>query len=106
VLEDERLAIGAVEAITGLAWTEVTIAGRASHAGTTPMHLRKDAAYAAGEVALFVRRLAREMGGHQPGTVGRIELYPNLVNVVAEREQCCACTTTNNSAPTEREPKG
>jgi N-carbamoyl-L-amino-acid hydrolase len=85
VLEDEGLAIGAVEAITGLAWTEVTIAGRASHAGTTPMHLRKDAAYAAGEVAVRVRRLAQEMGGHQKGTVGRIELYPNLVNVVAER---------------------
>ena len=49
------------------------------------MHLRKDAAYAAGEIALFVRRLAQEMGGHQKGTVGRIELYPNLVNVVAER---------------------
>ena len=32
-----------------------------------------------------MRRVAREMGGHQKGTVGRIELYPNLVNVVAER---------------------
>ena len=85
VLEDEGLAIGAVEGITGLSWIEVSIAGRASHAGTTPMHLRKDAAYAAGEVALFVRRLAQEIGGHQRGTVGRIELYPNLVNVVAER---------------------
>ena len=85
ILEDEGLAIGAVEGITGLAWIEVSIAGRASHAGTTPMHLRRDAAYAAGEVALFVRRLAREIGGNQRGTVGRIELSPNLVNVVAER---------------------
>src|SRR5499426_2202264 len=85
VLEDEGLVIGAVEGITGLTWTEVTITGRASHAGTTPMHLRRDAACAAGGVALFVRRLAQEMGGHQKGTVGRIELYPNLVNVVAER---------------------
>src|SRR5262249_47113801 len=34
---------------------------------------------------VFVRRLAQTMGGHQKGTVGRIELYPNLVNVVAER---------------------
>jgi len=32
-----------------------------------------------------VRRLAQELGGNQKGTVGRIELYPNLVNVVAER---------------------
>ena len=49
------------------------------------MHMRRDAAYAAGEIAMFVRRLAQGMGGHQRGTVGRIELYPNLVNVVAER---------------------
>src|SRR5262245_40077159 len=85
VLEDEGLVIGAVEGITGLTWTEVTITGRSSHAGTTPIHLRRDAACAAGEVALFVRRLAQELGGHQKGTVGRLALYPNLVNVVAER---------------------
>src|SRR3981189_3059547 len=85
VLEDEGLAIAAVEAITGLTWTEVTVAGRSAHAGTTPMHLRHDAAYVAGEIAVFARRLAREMGGQQKCTVGRIELYPNLVNVIAER---------------------
>jgi beta-ureidopropionase / N-carbamoyl-L-amino-acid hydrolase len=104
VLEDEGLAIGAVEGITGLSWTEVSIVGRSSHAGTTPMHLRKDAAYAAGEVALFVRRLAQEMGGHQKGARPHRTL-PQPRDVVAEREQCCACTTANNSAPTEREPK-
>src|SRR6516164_741063 len=85
ILESEGIVIGAVEGITGLSWTEVTITGRAAHAGTTPMHLRRDAACAAGEIAVFVRRLAQGMGGHQKGTVGRIELYPNLVNVVAER---------------------
>ena len=85
VLEDAGLVIGAVEGITGLSWMEVSIAGRAAHAGTTPMHLRQDAAYAAAEIVAFVRRLAREVGGSQRGTVGRVELYPNLVNVIAER---------------------
>jgi beta-ureidopropionase / N-carbamoyl-L-amino-acid hydrolase len=85
VLETEGRAIGAVEGITGLSWTEVSITGRSAHAGTTPMDMRRDAGYAAGEIAVFVRRLAHEMGGQQRGTVGRIELYPNLVNVVAER---------------------
>jgi beta-ureidopropionase / N-carbamoyl-L-amino-acid hydrolase len=85
VLEDEGLVIGAVEGITGLSWTEVSVMGRAAHAGTTPMHLRRDAACAAGEIALYVRRLAQSVGGNQRGTVGRIELYPNLVNVIAER---------------------
>jgi beta-ureidopropionase / N-carbamoyl-L-amino-acid hydrolase len=85
ILEDEGFVIGAVEGITGLAWTEITVTGRAAHAGTTPMHLRRDAAYVAGEITVFLRRLALEMGGNQRCTAGRVELYPNLVNVIAER---------------------
>ena len=85
VLEDEGLVIGAVEGITGLIWTENTVTGRAAHAGTTPIHLRRDAAYVAGEIVAFLRRLAHGLGGHQRCTAGRIELYPNLVNVIAER---------------------
>ena len=85
MLEDAGLVIAAVEGITGLSWIEVTITGRSAHAGTTPMHLRHDAAYAAAEMAVFLRRLAQEMGGGQKATLGRIELVPNQVNVVAER---------------------
>ena len=85
VLEDAGLVIGAVEGITGLSWMEVSIAGRAAHAGTTPMHLRQDAAYAAAEIVAFVRRLAREVGGTQRGTVGPRGALSNLVNVIAER---------------------
>jgi beta-ureidopropionase / N-carbamoyl-L-amino-acid hydrolase len=85
VLEEERRVIGAVEGITGLSWTEVTVHGRSAHCGTTPMERRRDAACAAAEIALFVRKLARDMGGYQKGTVGRIELYPNLINVIPER---------------------
>jgi N-carbamoyl-L-amino-acid hydrolase len=85
ILEDENRVIAAVEGITGLTWTEVTVTGRSGHAGTTPMHLRHDAALVAGEIVALVRRLAQQIGGHQKGTVGRIELYPNLVNVIAER---------------------
>jgi beta-ureidopropionase / N-carbamoyl-L-amino-acid hydrolase len=85
ILEETGCAIGAVEAITGLSWTEVTVTGQAAHAGTTPMHRRRDAALAAAEIALFVCQLATEIGGHARGTVGRMELHPNLVNVIAER---------------------
>jgi beta-ureidopropionase / N-carbamoyl-L-amino-acid hydrolase len=85
ILEEDGCAIGAVDGITGLSWTEVTVTGQAAHAGTTPMHRRRDAAYAAAEVALFVRQLTEEIGGQARGTVGRMELYPNLVNVIAER---------------------
>jgi N-carbamoyl-L-amino-acid hydrolase len=85
ILEDEKFTIGAVEGITGLIWSEVTVEGRSGHAGTTPMHLRHDAALASAEIIALVHRLAQKFGGHQKGTVGRIELYPNLVNVIAER---------------------
>lgn len=85
VLEEESFAVGAVEGVQGISWTEVTIKGQSNHAGTTPMRLRRDAGLAAGEVAVAVRRIARELGGDQVGTVGSIRLHPSLVNVVAAR---------------------
>jgi N-carbamoyl-L-amino-acid hydrolase len=85
VLEAEAVTIGAVTGVQGISWTELTIIGQSNHAGTTPMSMRHDAGYAAAEVASFVRRLAADMGPPQVATVGRIELHPNLVNVVAAR---------------------
>jgi beta-ureidopropionase / N-carbamoyl-L-amino-acid hydrolase len=85
VLEAEGVTIGAVTSVQGISWTELTITGQSNHAGTTPMSMRHDAGYAAAEVATFARRLADEMGPPQVATVGRIELHPNLVNVVAAR---------------------
>lgn len=85
VLEREGVQIGAVTGVQGISWTELTIKGVSCHAGTTPMAMRHDAGYAAAEVACFLRRLANEVGGAQVGTVGFLELAPNLVNVVANR---------------------
>jgi N-carbamoyl-L-amino-acid hydrolase len=85
VLEAEGLTIGAVTGVQGISWRELTITGQSNHAGTTPMDLRHDAGYVAMEIASFVRRLADDLGPPQVGTVGRIDLAPNLVNVVAAR---------------------
>ena len=85
VLEAEGVTIGAVTGVQGISWTEIDITGRSNHAGTTPMHLRHDAGRVAAEIAVFVRALATELGPPQVATVGRIELAPNLVNVVAAR---------------------
>ena len=85
VLDAEGITIGAVEDLQGISWQELKIAGQSNHAGTTPMRLRRDAGYAAAAVAHFVRGLARELGGAQVGTVGAIELHPNLINVIASR---------------------
>jgi N-carbamoyl-L-amino-acid hydrolase len=85
LLEEQGVTIGAVAGVQGISWQELTLTGQSNHAGTTPMRLRRDAGYAAAEVAVAVRRLAADLGGHQVGTVGRIDLHPNLVNVVAAR---------------------
>jgi N-carbamoyl-L-amino-acid hydrolase len=85
VLEDEDVQIGVVTGVQGISWTELTIAGQSAHAGTTPMRLRHDAGYTAAEIAVAARRITQELGGTQVATVGRTELAPNLVNVVADR---------------------
>jgi N-carbamoyl-L-amino-acid hydrolase len=85
VLDIEGMTIGAVENLQGISWTEVLVTGQSNHAGTTPMRLRHDAGYCAAEIGAFARRIARELGGSQVGTVGSITLHPNLVNVIAAR---------------------
>ncbi len=85
VLEQRDVRIGAVTGVQGISWQEVTIHGQSNHAGTTPMSLRHDPAYVAAEITVFLRRLADELGGHQVCTVGKIDIFPNLVNVVPAR---------------------
>ena len=83
VLEAEGITIGVVEGVQGISWQRLEITGESRHAGTTPIALRHDAGYVACEIGSFVRRLANEIGPPQVATVGRIDLRPNLVNVVA-----------------------
>lgn len=82
LLEVEGITIGAVDGVQGISWQELTITGQSNHAGTTPMRLRHDPAYVAAAVTVFLRDLATEMGGNQVCTVGKIDVSPNLVNVV------------------------
>ena len=83
VLDIEGVRIGAVQNLQGIFWQEVTVSGQSNHAGTTPMRLRHDAGYAASAIATFLRGLAKDMGGDQVATVGKIDLKPNLINVIA-----------------------
>lgn len=85
VLEQTGVVIGAVTGVQGISWQEVTIEGQSNHAGTTPMNMRHDPAYVASNIAVFLRELATRFGGHQVCTVGKIDLHPNLINVVPQR---------------------
>jgi N-carbamoyl-L-amino-acid hydrolase len=85
VLDAEGGTIGAVVDLQGISWQEISISGQSNHAGTTPMRLRHDAGYCAAAISTFLRQLTRDMGGAQVCTVGRIDLVPNLINVIAAR---------------------
>ena len=82
VLEKTNVKIGAVTGVQGISWQEVTITGQSNHAGTTPMNMRKDPSYVAAKIAVFLRDLADRYGGHQVCTVGKVDLFPNLINVI------------------------
>lgn len=85
LLEVNQVRIGAVTGVQGISWQEVTIEGQSNHAGTTPMHLRKDPAFAAAKLTVFLRDLATRLGGNQVCTVGKIDVHPNLTNVVPSK---------------------
>jgi len=81
VLEAEGLAIAAVDGCVGIERHRLRFAGQASHAGTTPMELRRDAGLAAAESALAVDRIAR--GAEGRGTTGELTLRPGIITAVA-----------------------
>lgn len=85
VLEHEGDTIGAVTGVQGIHWIEFTARGVSNHAGTTPMALRRDAGIVAARIACYARDLTREMGGGQLATVGQVDLFPNLINVIPNR---------------------
>ncbi|QGZ41395.1 allantoate deiminase/N-carbamoyl-L-amino-acid hydrolase [Pseudoduganella flava] len=81
VLLERGLPLGVVTAIAGSSRYLVELTGVASHAGTTPMAMRKDAAAAAAEIVLLVEQRC----GRQPalvGTVGQLAVPNGSVNVV------------------------
>ncbi|QNP58562.1 Zn-dependent hydrolase [Paenacidovorax monticola] len=82
VLEQQGVQIGVVEGVQGICWMEFTFDGTSNHAGTTPMALRHDAGMCAMRCAAFVHELVARYGGRQLGTVGAVQLKPNLINVI------------------------
>ena len=81
VLEAEGLSLAVVEGIAGQSRLGFRFTGHANHAGTTPMHLRRDALAAAAEWMSAVEMAAREVEG-LVATVGKILVEPNATNVI------------------------
>jgi beta-ureidopropionase / N-carbamoyl-L-amino-acid hydrolase len=82
ILEAEGKTIGVVTGVQGMRWYEATVTGSDSHAGATPMRLRRDALLAAARMIQAVNTVARDHAPDAVGTVGLIESRPNSRNVV------------------------
>lgn len=81
-LEEQGHQVGIVEGIVALTHLEITVLGRADHAGTTPMGRRRDALVGAAEIMGKIEKVARTMGDPAVATVGRIQVWPGSINVV------------------------
>ena len=85
VLEAANVAVGMVSDIYGQIRVSFEIKGEAGHAGTVPMHLRKDALAASAEFILFIENYAKETEGNLVATIGQCEVLPGASNVISGR---------------------
>ncbi|HXA52402.1 MAG TPA: Zn-dependent hydrolase [Candidatus Acidoferrum sp.] len=81
-LEKSGTPIGVVEGIVAIDRYDVEVTGFANHAGTTPMPERQDALVAASYLTVAVNEIVRGTPGRQVGTVGQLNVSPNVPNIV------------------------
>ncbi len=81
VLESKKLAVGVVSTIASQARGRLTFRGKAGHAGTTPMNLRRDALAGAAEFIVFAEAFA-EVRPPLVATVGTINVPAGAANVI------------------------
>jgi beta-ureidopropionase / N-carbamoyl-L-amino-acid hydrolase len=85
ILEAEGKDIGVVTHGQGLTWLQVTLSGRESHTGSTPMPMRRNAGLGMARITELVHEVAMS---HQPnavGAIGHVEVYPNSRNIIPGR---------------------
>ncbi len=85
ILDREGISIGVVEGIVGIKRWNITVDGFANHAGTTPMDQRQDALFATALIVADIRHIITAEPGKQVGTVGRLQVHPDVPNVIPGR---------------------
>jgi N-carbamoyl-L-amino-acid hydrolase len=101
VLNALDIPLGIVTSINASVRFQGEIIGMASHAGTTPMDRRRDAATAAAEIALYVEKRAAA-DGDSVGTVGILQVPNGSINVVPGRCQFSLDLRAPNDAQRDR----
>lgn len=84
VLEDLGLPMGVVLGTFGVERHRITWRGQAAHAGSTPMHKRRDALAGAAKLALHIREIAAATGDGAVCTSGGVVCRPGIVTSVVE----------------------
>ena len=82
ILEAEGKSVGVVTGVQAMRWYNITIAGKETHAGTTPMDRRLDPVQAALPMWTQVFDLAVEHGPDARVTIGEIHASPASINTV------------------------
>ena len=82
ILEDENKLVGVVTHGQGLKWLQVTLTGRESHTGSTPMRMRANAGLGMAKVTQLVDDIAWSHEPHAVGAVGHCDVYPNSRNII------------------------
>jgi N-carbamoyl-L-amino-acid hydrolase len=82
ILEDENIDIGVVTHGQGLNWLQVTLTGRESHTGSTPMPKRVNAGLGMARITQLVDEIAWSHAPLAVGAVGHCDVYPNSRNII------------------------
>ena len=98
ILEAEGIDIGIVTHGQGFRWVELTLTGRDSHTGSTPMPMRRDASLGAARIVERVHAIAMARQPHAVGAVGHMVLHPNSRNIIAGRAVLTADLRSPNPA--------
>ena len=82
ILEAEGVDIGVVTHGQGLNWIQVTLTGRESHTGSTPMPMRRNAGLGMARITELVHSIAMRNQPEAVGAVGQCNVYPNSRNII------------------------
>jgi len=82
ILEKENADIGVVTHGQGLNWLQVTLTGRESHTGSTPMPMRVNAGLGMARITELVDQIALSHAPNAVGAIGHCDVYPNSRNII------------------------
>jgi len=82
ILEAEGIDIGVVAHGQGLSWLQVTLTGKESHTGSTPMPMRRNAGLGMARITQLVDEIAWSNAPNAVGAIGHAEVFPNSRNII------------------------